>query len=398
VLKSYKYRIYPNEGQIKAFSNHFGCCRFIYNLALETKILAYQGNKHNYSFFDLGKQVTELKKEYDWLNEVNSQSLHGAIKNMNQAFENLYRTGKGLPKFKSKYQKQSFSCPQHCDIDFNNNILNIPKIKNLSIRLSRKFKGEMKTVTISKTPTNKYFASILVDNKKELPSKPEIKESTTIGIDLGLTHFAILSTGEKIDNPRYLRNNIQRLKVLQRRFSKKMKGSNNRNKARLKVAKHHEKIHNQRGDFLHKLSERLICENQADTICVENLSISNMIKNHKLAQAISDVSWSKFVDYLKYKADWYGKNLIVIDRFEPTSKTCNVCSFVNKDLKLHQRKWQCNVCGTNHDRDINAAINIKAAGLKKAGAGCSVEPVEMSPIGESMKQENSKKVEILITL
>lgn len=388
MLKTYKYRIYPTKEQEIIFKKHFGCVRFIYNLALETKIMAYKCNKYNYSFFDLSKQIPELKKEYDWLNEVNSQSLQNAIKNMNQAFINLYKKNSRFPKYKSKHTKQSFQCPSNTRrIDWKNSTLTIPKIKEIPIILSRKFKGTIKTITISKTSTGKYFTYILVDNKKELTKKPKIEYTTTIGIDLGITNFAILSTGEKIGNPKYLRNSIEKLKVLQRRLSKKIKGSNNRNKARLRIARQHEKITNKREGFLHKLSHRLICDNQADTICVESLSVSNMVKNHKLAQAISDVSWSRFVEFLKYKSDWYGKNLIMIDRFEPTSKTCNNCSFVNKDLKLHQRKWQCNVCGTKHDRDINAAINIKTAGLRKAGAGCSGEPVEMSPVGESVKQE-----------
>ena len=391
MLKSYKYRIYPNKTQETLIIKHIGACRFVFNLALETKNYAYTSHKKNLSCFDLNNQLPDLKKECEWLKEINSQALLASIKKLDIAFKNFFQHKAGFPKYKSKYSKQTYQCPGNTRrIDWDNSTLTIPKIKDIPIVLSGQFKGKIKTVTISKTPTNKYYASMLIDNDKKLPKKQPIKESTTIGIDLGLTHFAILSNGEKIDNPKYLREAMDRLKVLQRRLSKKVKGSNNRNKARLRVAIRHEKITNQREDFLNKLSYKLTHDSQVGTISVENLSVSNMLKNHKLAQAITDVSWGKFLKMLEYKCKWYGINFVKIGKFEPSSKLCSNCGTVNKTLTLADREWLCAECGTLHDRDINAAKNIKVAGLNlltKTPSGRGKVPVELPTIVGAMKQE-----------
>jgi len=361
MLKGLKYRISPTNSQKELIVKHIGSSRFVYNLALETKNTAYLGSKHNFSPFDLIKQLPDLKKECEWLKEVNSQSLQQAIQNMDVAFKKFFK-GAGFPKFKSKHKgAKSFSVPQNVIVE--NDLLIIPKFKEgIDIVLHRPIKGTIKSATISITPTGKYFASILVDTNEVIPPKETINESTTIGIDLGIKDFAITSEGEVFENPKYLRKAQDKLKYVQRKYSKN-KGK--RTKKRLALL--HEKVVNKRKDFLHKTSTKLIRENQ--TICLENLAVSNMVKNHCLAQAITDVSWSTFVTMLKYKADWYGKNILQIGRFAPSSKTCSCCGYINKELTLKDREWTCPVCTSVLDRDVNASINIKSFALKNNLSG-----------------------------
>lgn len=368
ILKAYKYRIYPTAEQTILLDKHIGCCRFIYNLALETKQIAYAGNQFNLSCFDLIKQIPELKKECEWLKEINAQSLQQAIANLDTAYTNFFK-GKGeFPKYKTKKRsKQSFSIPQHVDVDFDKNELSIPKFKkNINIVLHRKFYGKIKQATISKATSGKYFVSILVetpDNKIE--KKPITKENTT-GIDLGIKDFITTSKSETIPNHRFLKANITKLKYLQRKFSK-YKGK--RTKKRVTLL--YEKITNQRKDFLHKTSTKLIRENKS--IAMENLNVKGMLKNHSLAQSIQDVSWGAFKLMLEYKSEWYGTNLIKIGRFEPSSKTCNCCGFINKELTLKVREWNCPKCNTTHDRDVNASINIKNFALRNYLSGTDRE-------------------------
>ena len=361
MLKGLKYRLYPTNSQKELIAKHIGSSRFVYNLALETKNTAYLGYNHNFSPFDLIKQLPELKKECEWLKEVNSQSLQQSIQNMDIAFKKFFK-GAGFPKFKSKHKgKQSFSIPQNVIIE--NNLLIIPKFKEgIEIVLHREIKGTIKSATISVTPTGKYFVSILVDTNTEMPIKALIKENTTIGVDLGIKTFLVTSDGLEIENPKNLRKAQSKLKYVQRKYSKN-KGK--RTKQRLALL--HEKVVNKRKDFLHKVSTKLIRENQ--TICLEDLAVSNMVKNHNLAQAISDVSWSTFVTMLEYKADWYGKNILRIGRFAPSSKTCNCCGNINKELTLKDRKWTCSKCNSVLDRDVNASINIKSFALKNNLSG-----------------------------
>jgi len=386
VIKAYKYRIYPTAAQIELINKHFGACRFLYNLALETKLYAYKSHGVNLSAFDLCKQMAELKKDLVWLKELDSQALQASIKKIDVAFKNFFQ-GKGYPKYKSKHEKQSFQSPHLSKrVDWEKRLLTIPKLKNIPIVLSRKFEGKIKTITISKTPTGKYFASILAETTKQALPIKLIEPNKTIGIDLGLKDFLITSEGIKIENPKYLKNNIERLKILQRRASKKQKGSANRKKANLRVAVQHEKITNKRIDFLQKLSTKLVRENQATTFCFESLAVKNLVKNHNLAQAISDVSWSKFTEMMKYKCAWYGKNFIQIGAFEPSSKLCSNCGNKNETLTLSDRQWQCSKCNATHDRDINAAINIKLMGLK-TGLGKPDVSVEQRTIVRAMKQK-----------
>jgi len=356
MFKAFKYRLYPSEPQKELIAKHIGSSRFVYNLALETKNTAYLGSKHNYSSFDLVNQLPELKKECEWLKEVNSQSLQQSIQNMDIAFKKFFK-GAGFPKFKSKHRgSKSFSIPQNVIVK--NNLLIIPKFKEgIEMVLHRPIKGVIKSGTISVTPTGKYFVSLLCDTGEVTPPKAAIKENTTIGIDLGIKDFAITSDGEVIENPKFPRKAQSKLKYVNRKYSKH-KGK--RTKKRLALL--HEKVANQRRDFLQKTSTKFIRENQ--TICLEDLAVSNMVKNHKLAQAISDASWATFVSMLEYKAEWYGKNIIKIGRFAPSSKTCSCCGSVNKELTLKDRSWTCLNCSTVLDRDVNAAINIKSFGLK----------------------------------
>jgi len=364
MLKVYKYRLYPTNSQKELISKHIGSSRFVYNLSLETKNIAYLGSKHNFSQFDLIKQLPELKKECEWLKEVNSQSLQQSIQNMEIAFKNFFKGG-GFPKFKSKHKgKQSFPIPQNVILNLEKSELIIPKFKKKGIKIviHREIKGTIKSAIISVTPTGKYFASLLVDTKIETPKKVAINENTTVGIDLGIKDFAITSNGEVFNNPKYLKKSQSKLKYIQRKYSKS-KGK--RTKKQLSLI--HEKITNKRKDFLHKISTQLVRENQ--TIALETLAVKNMVKNHCLAQAISDASWSTFVSMIEYKANWQGKNVLRIGKFAPSSKTCSFCGYINKELTLKDREWTCKKCDTTHDRDINAAINIKSFALKKQFCG-----------------------------
>jgi len=394
MLKSYKYRLYPKPKQLEPLAQHFGCVRYIYNWGLEQKIKTYKKENKSLSFYDTCKKMKDMKcqTETSWLSDVNSQSLQVALKNLDSAFTKFFREKKGFPNFKNRHKKQSFSCPQNVKIDFHNSTVRLPRIGEVKTIFSREFEGKVKTCTISKTRTNKYFIAVLVETSEKPKKKPKLNEKKAIGLDLGIKDFAITSNGEKIDNPKYLRQAEGRLKILQKRASHKKKGSGNRKRANFRVAKQHEKIRNKREDFLHKVSSKLISENQ--TICLETLNISGMMKNHKLAKSIADASWSKFVEFLKYKAEWYGCNLLFIGRFDPSSKMCSNCGAINKALELKHRKWKCEECGITHDRDVNAAINIRNFAFQKqnligySGTGSPGVPLEPLSLDRAMKEES----------
>jgi putative transposase len=364
VKKSYRYRLFPNKAQATLLNKHFGSARMIYNWALAEKTRSYQETGTSLTRYQLQEQLPEMKRtDKPWLSEVNAQSLQASLLNLDRAFLNFFKHKMKFPRFKKKDHRQSFQVPQRGQIDFENGKLIIPKfLEGIRCKVSRRFEGETKTFTVCKTTTGKYFVSVLVETLDTVPVKRPIALETTIGIDVGIKDFCTLSTGEKVENPRHLRKELARLKVLQRRASKKKRGSAIRKKAVMKVARLHEKIANQRNDFLHKLTHRLTSENQADSLAVEDLNIAGMLKNHCLAQAISDVSWSEFYRQLEYKSEWNGVNLLKIGRFEPSSKTCS-CGVVNVRLKLSDREWTCATCGQTHDRDILAANNIKRFAL-----------------------------------
>jgi len=367
MLRAYKYRIYPTNEQKALFAKTFGCCRFVYNWALNLKITAYKERKETLGNVYLTNLMkSELKAEHDWLKEVNSQSLQSALRNLDTAYANFFRNTKavGFPKFKSRKSGQSFLCPQHCSIDFAKGTITIPKAKDIPAVLHRKFKGTVKTVTVSMTPSGRYFASVLVDTVIQEQKTSEPVHDTAIGIDLGIKSLAVCSDGRTFDNPKNLQRSLEHLALLQKRMSRKRKGSSNRNKARIRVARLQEHIANCRRDNLHKIAHALTHDSQVRTICMEDLNVKGMQRNHHLAQAVGDASFGTFLTMLEYKCRWYGVNLIKIDRFAPSSKTCGKCGYVYKGLKLSERSWTCPECGTHHDRDFNAACNIKESGLK----------------------------------
>ena len=360
ILRAYKYRVFPTKEQEVLLAKHFGSARWVYNYALNKKIVAYQTNKESLSRFTIQKDLVTLKKSEDtkWLKEVNSQTLQASLENLDKAFSNFFRAKKGFPKFKSKHNNhQSFSVPQNGKIDFETNCISLPKFKKpIRCKIHRKYSGNSKTFTISKTPSGKYFVSVLVEVDEVQKTNKPICENQAVGVDLGIKTFATLSNGIEIENPKYLKKSLEKLKTLQRKVSKKQRGSSNRKKAVKRLAVLHEKVANQRIDFLHKTTHYLVSE--FDTICLETLRASNMIKNHKLAQALSDISIGKFNEILEYKAKWNGVNILRIGQFTPSSRMCT-CGVVNKELKLSDRVWTCKACGVTHERDELAANNIK---------------------------------------
>lgn len=360
MFKAIKYRLYPTRSQAMLLDKHINACRFVYNLALETKQIAYASNQTNLTCFDLINQLPELKKECTWLLEVNSQSLQQAVVNLNTAYTNFFKGDAEFPKFKSKRRgSQSFKITKNTILL--DGFISIPKFKPIKSVIHRTIDGKIKSSTISKTPTGKYFASVLFETTEVAPSKPKITEANTIGIDLGIKDFAITSNGEKFANPKFLKKSISKLKFVQRKYSK-YKGK----RTKQKLALLHEKVANQRSNFLHQITKKLVVENQ--TIALEDLNVSGMIQNHKLAQSIQDVSWGKFYRFIEYKAEWYGANIIKIGRFEPSSRMSD-CGQVNKELTLKERVWTCSNCKRTYDRDIQAAKNIKKFALRNYVSG-----------------------------
>lgn len=373
MLRAYKYRIYPNEKQKILLSKHFGACRWVYNDALALRVKLWQEKKERISWIKLSARLPNLKlhEETEWLKEVNAASLQQSVINLEKAYQGFFKQGQGFPRFKKRGGRQSYQCPQYVKIDLDCETIQFPKFKPMRFACSRRFEGKVKTVTVSRDPSGKHFASVLVDTGKDVPEA--FPYSDVLGIDLGLSHFATLSNGEKFGNPRFLKASQNKLAHEQRRMDRKKKGSKNRNKQRIRVALAHEKIRNQRKDFLHKLSSRVIRENQA--VAIEDLNVAGLVKNRRLARAISDASWSEFVRQLEYKASWYGKTVIKIGRFDPSSKLCT-CGKINRSLKLKDRVWTCE-CGLTHDRDVLAANNIKSFALGRVTAEY-IKPVESS--------------------
>ncbi len=368
MLKAYKYRIYPSGNQEKLLMLHFGHTRHVYNWALEQKIKHYEETGKSLHKSELQARLVQMKKtEKPWLTEVNSQSLLAALFNLDMAFRHFFQKRAAFPKFKRKYDGyQSFQCPQHVNVDFENGLLHLPKIKNIKSKFHREFAGEIKTVTIKRVPSGKYYASILVDDQESLPIKAMIESDKTLVMDIGLMHYVITSNGEKKNHPTHLRNSLSQLKKVQQQFSRKAKESKNRKKEKKILAKIHEKVANRRQDFIQQLSAEFAFNNHETSFAIEDLHIKGMIKNRKLSRALADSGWRSFINALTYKCERIGKNVLTINRFAPSSKVCNVCKVKQANMPLSIREWRCDDCGTLHDRDINAAVNIKAYALADA--------------------------------
>jgi putative transposase len=374
IKRAYKFRFYPTPEQETILTRTFGSARFAYNYMLRLRTDAWYERGERVGYHETSALLTALKKdpEYAWLKEVSSVPVQQSLQHLQAAFNNFFTKRTKYPSFRSKHGKQAATYVAS-GFTWDGKSLTLAKMKEpLNIRWSRTIPKAAKVTTcaVSKDTAGRYFVSMLCDDA--IAALP--KSAGQVGIDLGLTHFAILSTGEKVAAPNVFRQNEKMLAKLQRRLAKKQKGSRNRAKAKLKVARIHAKIADTRKDFLHKVSTRLIRENQ--TIAVETLAVKNMVQNGCLAKSISDAGWSEFVRQLEYKAKWYGRTLIGIDKWYPSSKRCSVCGFVVSNLPLSVRSWTCPECAAIHDRDINAACNILAAGLAVSALGESVNPAQ----------------------
>ncbi|AZU97638.1 IS200/IS605 family transposase ISCsa5 [Thermus phage YS40_Isch] len=390
MLKAYKYRIYPNKKQQELFEKTFGSCRFVWNKMLEEKLKAFQETKKV-------PRITpaKYKEEYPFLKEVDSLALANVQLQQEKAFKNYFKNKKHfkIPNFKKKKKyKQSYTT-NNIKVDFEGGYLYLPKVKGgIKAIFHRQFEGKIKSATIVKTTTGKYYVSILVDIQNP---KNKSKEPTNFvaGIDLGLKNFAVITNDteiKKVEHPKYLSKALKKIKRFQRKLSRQKIGSKNREKTRKRLAREYEYVNNARNDFLHKLSKTIIDENQV--VVVEDLNVKSLSQTH-LAKHVLDSAWSRFVQYLTYKAEWYDRKLLVADRFFPSSKTCSSCGYIHKDLQLKDRSWVCPSCGTTHDRDENAAKNLRNYGIKYL---VGLERPEFTPVEiaskRSMKQEATTSI------
>ena len=365
MLKSYRYRIYPNKEQEIQLAKTFGCCRFVYNQTLAYRKNTYEKEKKSITKIDCNNYCNrELKKDYTWLKEVDKFALTNAIYNMDSAYQKFFKEHAGYPKFKSKHDSHKSYTTNFINgnitVDFDRGRIKLPKLKEIKAKIHRNFAGQIKSATICKVPSGKYYVSILVETEH----RPLVKTNGQIGLDLGIKDLCITSDGKKYENSKTIKTYEKKLIKLQRQLANKTKGSENYKKKRKQIALYHEKIKNIRKDYLHKISNEIINENQV--IVSENLQIKNMVRNHNLAKSINDVSWYELTRQLEYKSKWNGRTYIKIDTFYASSQLCFSCGYKNANVKdLKVRDWICPVCNTKHDRDINAAKNILAEGLRQ---------------------------------
>lgn len=369
MIKSYKYKLKPTIKQKHQLNMFFGCVRFIYNWGLNQKIQTYKQDKKTIGYVELAHQLTTLKQQEEtkWLQECATVCLQQSIRNLDAAFVRFFREKKGFPNFKSK-KKNSDSVKFIEGVHFNLSDwkVKIPKIGWTKLCKNKPFDIEsckIGTLTVSRDKCGEYWCTIVVDDLQPKPSKTKIVLETAVGVDLGIKDYAILSDGTKYGKPKYLEKYSRKLAHLNKVFARSKNGSKNHEKLRMKLARLYRRIAYMRSDFTHKLSTDLV--RRYDTICLENLNVEGMLKNHYLANSIQSAAWSKFVRQLEYKADLYGKNVVFIGRFEPSSKTCSKCGYINSELTLQQREWTCPQCGEHHDRDVNAAINIRDFALHR---------------------------------
>ena len=366
INRTYKFRLYPNMEQAELLARHFGCARFVYNHFLNQRKEQYRLTGKSDNYYAQAKSLTELKKQEAtaWLKEVNAQSLQFALRSLDAAYTNFFQKRAKFPSFKSKHTKNSFTVPQHVSIAGGR--LFFHKFKEgIKCRVHREITGKVGKATISKTPSGKYFVSVFTEEEYVTPVK---KSGKAVGVDMGLKDLLITSDGEIFKNNRNTKRYERKLAKAQQHLSRKKKGSRGFENQKLKVARIHEKIANSRAEYLHKCSISLV--RRYDTICIEDLNVKGMERNHRLAKSITDASWGNFVSMLTYKAEWNGKKVVKIDRYFPSSQTCNVCGYVNKQTKdLSVREWECPVCHTHHNRDVNAAINILRFGINHTSAG-----------------------------
>ena len=367
MLKTYKFRIYPNKVQEKIIIKTFECIRFVYNNVLSYRKEMYEKENKSLSKFDCNNYCNHiLKSKYVWLREVDKFALTNSVYNVDKAYNNFFKGKGGYPKFKSKKSSTKSYTTNYTNgninVDFDNNKIKLPKLKQVKAKVHRKFNGIIKSATVFMTSSGKYYVSILVETS-EVTIKSVLEKE--IGIDLGIKDLCITSNGDRYENPKTIKKYEKKLKRIQTNLSRKEKGSNNFKKLKQRLAKVHEKIKDIRIDYLHKVSYKIVNENQV--IVSENLQVKKMMKNHTLASSISDVSWYELTRQLAYKSNWYGRKYIKIDTFYASSQICNVCGYKNTDMKnLHIRNWKCPNCDTNHDRDVNAAKNILQEGLRLA--------------------------------
>ena len=407
MLRAFEYRLYPDEDQKVLIHKHIGASRWIYNWGLGVKSSAWTTEQKQVSRFDLQEQLPAMRKPESktcWLKEVNSQSIQATLIHLESAYTRFFKKTADFPVFKSKKDsKQSFEIPQHLTVDFDHGRIELPKFKTpIKARFHRHFSGTIKTCTIKRTPTNKYFVSILVEDGVAVPAKQEPVYKESVGIDTGIKSFAVTSEGEVFENPHHFVKSQEKLKVLQQSFSRKLKISkhvkgqpigSNAKKVKQEINLLHEKIANQRKDFLHKVSTRLIRENQS--VCVEDLNVKGMMANGKLAKHVQDLGLGMFYSFLSYKAEWSGKHVLECGRWDASSKTCHVCNWYYKDLTLSERTWTCGnpACKAVHDRDVNAALNIRSMAFLRYTRG--LEETKQSAGNSGSKSVKSKSKDLL---